>query len=257
LIAFWLRIRRIVTIDNLQRAFPELSPKETDRIARGAYKSLGKVFGEFLYLRLASSEAILEGMKLRNPEALAEAAKQNRGLLLVSAHLCNWEWMAMAMSLKMGTPLHVVIKNQTGKYAEQFLNRMRTRFGNQMINAGDVRGIYRVLQNREWIAILGDQAAPPSSVRVSFFGRSVPTFEGPARLALRTRAPLFFVDCENDDDGKYVMTAIEISYNDLLDSSDESVRELTMRHVSVLETAIRKDPARWLWQHRRWKSADA
>jgi KDO2-lipid IV(A) lauroyltransferase len=254
--AFLLGVRRRVTTENLQKAFPGHSSAEIGGIARASYKNLGRVFGEFLYLRFASRNAILDGMKLRNPEVLSAAAEEHRGLLLVSAHLCNWEWMAMAMSLRMHTPLHVVIKNQTGKYAERFLNRMRTRFGNHMINAGDVRGIYRALQNREWIAILGDQAAPSSSVHVPFFGRSVPTFEGPARLALRTRAPLFFVDCEHDDHGNYIMTAIEIPYNDLDDSSDESVRELTMRHVSVLENAIRKDPARWLWQHRRWKSAD-
>ena len=176
-------------------------------------------------------------------------------MLLVSAHLCNWEWMAIGMSLRTEQPLSVIIKNQTGKLAERFLNKMRTRFGNKMLNAGDVRGIIRALRNGEWLAILADQAPPSTSVRVPFFGRSVPSYEGPARLALQTRAPLFFVDCISEA-STYHMRVREISFDDLTEFTDDNVRELTYRHVHMLEECIRANPSRWLWQHRRWKNAE-
>ena len=36
---------------------------------------------------------------------------------------------------------------------------------------------------------------------------------------------------------------------------DERVRRATARYMEVTETAIRKDPAAWLWLHNRWKTS--
>ena len=130
---------------------------------------------------------------------------------------------------------------------------MRVRTGNILIDAGNIRGMYHELQNGGCIALLADQAAPGESTRVEFFGREVPTFEGPARLALRTGAPILFAECIRNTDGDYTVTFHPISYDDLLGDSSDNIRELTNRHTHLLERIIREHPGQWLWQHKRWK----
>ena len=174
-------------------------------------------------------------------------------MIVVAGHFANWEWLALGGSLALNENFAIVRKNIQTSFTERFLERMRVRTGNSLINSADIRKMYRVLQNRRCIALLADQSAPGESVLVTFFGKEVPTFEGPARLALRTRAPMLFAECLRKENDDYVITFYPIPFDDLLDDSHGNIRELTYRHTHILEEIIRKNPDQWLWQHRRWK----
>lgn len=252
-LAFRLGIRSRVTLDNLARAYPELSSRKRRSIAVKSYSNLGKVFFEFLFLRCAGAYAIRNGLEITNLEEALPAIFGPHGAILLSGHLGNWEWLALGCGLRIGTPLDVIIKNQRASMVERFLLRMRMRFGNRMLDAGNVRAIFRALRNREVLAILGDQAASAEDARVPFFGADVPTFEGTARLALATRAPILFLQPYERTRRGYRSRFIEVPFSDLLDASAPNMLELTARHTAMLERAIREKPELWLWQHRRWK----
>src|SRR5665213_985636 len=248
-----LGIRSRVTSDNLAAVFPELSPNNRRRIARGSYANLGMVFCEFLFLRFASKKRIQRGLEITNIEQMLPLRSGPNGAILLSGHLGNWEWLAVGCALRLGIPLDVIIKNQKASAVERFLVTMRTRFGNRMIDAGNVRAIFRALRNKEMLAILGDQAASAENVRVPFFGVDVPTFEGTARLALATRAPILFLQPFERTPIGYRCRFIEVPFDDLPDTSSSNIRELTARHTAILEQAIREKPELSLWQHRLWK----
>jgi Kdo2-lipid IVA lauroyltransferase/acyltransferase len=255
LAAYTLGIRKRVTHDNLKRAFPDFTYRRITSIAKASYKNLGSVFAEMVYLRFASQENIIRRVEINaSPETL-QTFKGKTGAIVVSAHYSNWEWMAMGAARHLGSEFFIIVKNVAGKWSERFLQKMRVRTGNKLIPTGDVRAMFKVLKQGSSIALLGDQAAPGESVRVPFFGVGTPTYEGPARLALRTRVPLVFGICMPAQGGKYIIELHRINYDDLIDTSDESIRELTSRHVKVLEGYIRENPEQWLWQHRRWKNA--
>lgn len=251
-----LGIRSSVTKDNLRHAFPSLKPEEIDRLTSRSFANLGTVFFEMLYLRFASRRAIERRLTITNQQEIEQVLGEGKGMILLSAHLANWEWMAIGTALHLQQPLSVIVKNQRGGYVEQFLTAMRTRFGNIMIPAGDVRASFRVLQSGKILAMLGDQSAPAESVRVDFFGRKVPTFEGVARFALRTNAPIYLAECIRMKNGAYAMTFHNVPFDDLSGATPEHVEELTKRHTSLLETIIRRKPELWLWQHKRWKDAE-
>ncbi len=253
LLAFWLGIRREVTLDNLRLAYPEISDREIRRIAAGSYKNLGRTFAEMLYLRFASQDSFVKKLKLSNAEVLEQALSSGKGALVLSGHLSNWEWGGIGFNLCFHKPFYLVVKNQTKGFAEHFVSQMRRRFGGTLVNAGDVLTLYRALQRGEAVSMLTDQAAPAESVRVTFFGREVPTFEGAARLALRTRARMIVYAPTRTRGGVYEVRFHSIDYSDLVDATDENVRELTQRHTAKLEEAIRLHPEEWLWQHKRWK----
>ncbi|SRR5579883_1506675 len=254
-LAFYAGIRRQVTMENLALAFPDLSDSKKKRIAVRCFANLGRVFFEFLFLRFGPRVAIYNGLEINNLEVVIKAISRQNGAILLSGHLADWEWLALGCALRIDRPLDVIIKNQRSSIAENFMVRMRTRFGNRMLNAGDVRTIYRALGNKEILAILGDQSAGPDDVRVPFFGKSTPTFPGTARLALATRAPILFLQPYERTLKGYCCKFIEVPFDDLIGTSEDNVRELTARHTAILEQAIREKPELWLWQHRRWKHA--
>jgi Kdo2-lipid IVA lauroyltransferase/acyltransferase len=248
-------IRKSVTLDNLRHAFPDFSEKQIGQLARRSFANLGIVFIEFIFLRFAPKTAVHTGLHINNLQEAAPLIAGPNGSILLSGHLGNWEWLALGCGLQIDRPLDVIIKNQRSSVAERFLARMRGRFGNRMVDAGDVRTIYRALSNKELLAILGDQAASAESVRVTFFGRDVPTFEGTARLALRTRAPILFLQPYRRTSHGYECRFHNVEFGDLTDANEVNVKELTARHTALLESCIREKPEFWLWQHRRWKNA--
>lgn len=253
--AFLLGIRKNVTLENLKRAYPELPLFQQRKIAKKAYTNLGIVFAEMAYLRFAGHKNIAKHISLSNPDLFYDSLKEGRGLIVVAGHFANWEWLALGGALILKKNFSIVRKNIQTSFTERFLERMRMRTGNSLTNSGDIRKMYRLLQQGNCIALLADQSAPGESTPVEFFGHKVPTFEGPARLALRTRAPMIFAECLRGENGDYKITFYPISYNDLLDDSSQNISELTHRHTHILEEIIRRHPDQWLWQHRRWKNA--
>ncbi len=252
-IAYFFGVRKKVTLDNLSNAFPELTENQRRVLAKKSYSNLGIVFAEMIYLRFASLQIIGRYITVSNPQLFHKYIKEQNGLIVVAGHYANWEWLALGGAIVLHENFAIVRKNIQTSFTERFLEKMRIRSGNSLINSGDIRKMYGVLRNGKCIALLADQAAPGESARVKFFGREVPTFEGPARLALRTKSPMLFAECIRTENGNYVITFHVISFDDLQGDTPENIRELTYRHTHLLEEAIRRHPEQWLWQHRRWK----
>ena len=116
-----------------------------------------------------------------------------------------------------------------------------------------VREIIRTLQQGGIIALVADQTAPKESVSVEFFGRQVPTFEGPAVFCLKTGAPIVLGCTVRQNDGNYTMHLEHVPSDDLVHYSEENVRELTQRQVRLTEEIIQQHPEQWMWMHKRWK----
>jgi KDO2-lipid IV(A) lauroyltransferase len=254
-LAYHAGIRRDVTDSNLRLALPHLSQAERDRVALGSYHNIAIVFLEFLYLRFASRRTLERSFTIRQAELARRSASEDRGVLLVSGHIANWEWAGIGLGLSLPQPVRLIVKNQRSNTADRFLQAMRSRFGNTKVDAGDVRGIFAALKRGELLGVLGDQAAPAGSIRVPFFGISVPTFEGIARLALNTQATILFMHSARTPTG-YACEFERIDYSDIDPDSADAIRSLTLRHTRILEQSILRDPSLWVWQHKRWKDAE-
>ncbi len=150
--------------------------------------------------------------------------------------------------MALGSNFAIVRKNIQTSLTEKFLEKLRLRSGNTLINAGDVRGMVRTLQAGRCLAMLADQSAPSESSRVDFFGANTPTQEGPAWLATKTAARMLFAECHLERGGVYRITFHPITIGPL-----DTIETVTQKHASVLEQIIVERPEPWVWQHKRWK----
>jgi len=76
-----------------------------------------------------------------------------------------------------------------------------------------------------------------------------------AALALRTGAPVIPVFALPLPGGRYRFI-YERPVPPPKEESPDAVREFTQRCTDVLEMYVRRDPALWLWMHRRWRDRD-
>lgn len=249
-----LRYRRSVVTKNLWNAFPELPEVERERIAVESFRSVGAAFFEMLWTPKLTSAMMRSLGMIENVEVLQRLKEQGKGIVVVTAHLGAWEFVSQLYTVHTGETIHVIYKQQSNRRIDTVVKRWRERFGNKAVSMEQApREIFRALSAGGLVGIVGDQSAPQEATRVRFFGREVPTFEGPAIFSLRTGAPLCVAFIVRRSDGTHAIVIEEIRTSDLQGASNENVRILTQRHVEATESIIRKYPGQWMWMHKRWK----
>jgi len=152
----------------------------------------------------------------------------------------------------------IVVKTQSNRLIDKRINSWRAKFGNHIVRMEHaVREALRTLQGGGMLGIIADQAAAKESIWVPFFGREVPTYEGPAALSLKTGAAIVIGFPVRQSDGTYLTRFTQLSTADMRGTDKESVAELTRRHVNATEEIIRQNPGQWMWMHKRWKHLDS
>ena len=249
-----LGYRRAVTLDNLRHGFPEKSEHAIQQIMRNSFRNVGTALFELMLVPRLDAEMFKDIIRLANPEIIQEAYAKGKGVVLLTAHFGNWEFIAQSIPVWTGIPILVIVKSQANRYIDQKINASRMKFGNVAVPMESaIREVLKALQEGKAVGLVGDQTAAKESIWVPFFGRQVPTYEGPAMFCLKTRAPLIMGFPVRESDGRYSVRFEEVEFDDLKTYAKENILELTKRHVAVTEEIIRKCPEQWMWMHKRWK----
>ncbi len=243
----WYRlvpIRRRVARQNLEQAFPELDVKARERIVAGMYRHLGLCLVELLRFGARDPGQLAASLHVEGRAHLEAALAEGRGVLVLTAHLGNWEVLVRAGTL-CGAPLSVVTKSMRSPVAQAAWRALR-RGGPELLPDRDsARRIVAALKRNEVVGYVLDQHAP-RGLRVPFFGRPAQTHDALARLAKATGAVVLPVFTWRSPEGHRVRIETPVALG-----ADPT--ESTRRYVARVEAAIRARPEQWLWIHRRWK----
>lgn len=250
-----LRIRRGDVDRNLETAFPEADLTWRRRVARRCYAHLGRELSALTSMRHWPPEELHDRVRLVGFEGVIEAVQESRGVVLLTAHLGNWE-IAGAGIATLGFPLDVVGKGMANRRMERRLFDLRERAGMRMIEIEDARqDVLRSLRGGRVTALLGDQNAHRHGVFLPFFGRLAATHRGAALFALRSRAPVFvgYAIREPGPKARYTLAARRLQYR-VTGDLDRDVRSMLTAYHEDLERSIREAPEQYFWPHRRWKT---
>jgi len=255
-LAFYLDGRhRWVCLRNLETAFPCLRPAERWDLAKRCFENVGSTFLELPGLGAMDPEDILGRLRYPGWEHALEALKQGKGLLFLTAHLGNWEIMALSQGYRKPPPLAVVARPLDNVYLDRWVNRIRTRSGNRIIRKrGALRPILRALREGHAVGMLMDQRVLGSDgVWVDFFSHPAGSSAAIAYLAVRTGTPILPVYAVRNPSGDThtVHTEPEVPVS-RTGRTDVDVLETTRRCQQKLEEIIRRHPDQWFWMHRRW-----
>ncbi len=251
-----VRIRRKVALTNLRLCFPEKGSEELENILERAYVNIATVLFEFLYFPKFTTANLKDVVEFTaESRSLIESGfTRGNGLVMISGHFSNWELIALAIGASFPGKIQIIVHPFHNKGVDRLAERYRCHLGNSTVPMGNsIRAALTQLKSNGILALLADQSAARESAPARFFGIDVPTFQGPSSFALRTRADMLAGFLIRRGDGTYLIDLRKIDFSDLKDDSEENVRELTQRHVSLLEDFIRMHPGDWLWFHKRFK----
>lgn len=241
--------------ENLARALPELGAADHERLARACFRELGATVAETLSYGRFDPVGLCRRVTLEGWEHLTEAEGDGRGVVLLSAHVGNWEMAAQVIGLYAG-PLAVVTRAMDNPLLETRIRALRERLGNRtLVKEGAVRGMIRTLREGGRVGILVDQRARHAAgILVPFLGRPAWTTSAVAAVSLRTQAPVVPAFGERLPGGRLrVHLRPPIRPRGLDRSDPEALVRLTARYLEAVGEQIKRQPECWTWMHDRWR----
>jgi KDO2-lipid IV(A) lauroyltransferase len=246
------RYRKKVILQNLRKSFPEKSEKELQEICSGFYKNLSDILVEILSLLSLSSKGLGKRVKIVNPALPESFLSKNQPIIVLAGHLCNWEWLLSGCMVHFKYPIDAVYKPLSSDFSEKLMCRIRSRFGaNPLPMKNTLREQVRKKNEAHTLAMVADQTPLKNEIQfwTNFLNQDTPFYVGADKIGKMLHMPVLFVGMRRIKRGYYEVWFEEIARPPFA----EGEFSITETYAKVLEREIRKQPANWLWSHRRWK----
>jgi Kdo2-lipid IVA lauroyltransferase/acyltransferase len=229
-----------------------LSFERKNEIVRNSYQNSVYSLYEFIVNQTLDLEGFEKKLKLINEHYIADAIKNGRKIILITAHYGNWEFGNTYIPLKYG-PTTMVGRPMNNQYLNDELDDTRTKNNTQMLTKKDAsRGLVKALKDGRILGLVIDQHYR-NGLEVEFLGQKVKQTDSTSRLAVKFDAliiPMFFVMKEFD---KYEAIFCEpIDYKDF-ENKEDNILALTQAQADVMSKQIYTLPDQWFWQHSRFK----
>ncbi len=246
--------RRIV-MESLANAYPhETRVYQLEKEAKDVFYNTVLIFFEISWSLWQNSNSFKKHCELEGYINYVNAENKGKGVLLLTAHVGNWELLPIAFS-GLNFKKNALYRPLDFTPLDKLILDIRSRFGTRFIPSSKaMRKIFKALKKKESIGILMDQNVDwYEGVFVDFFGKRACTVTGLALIALKTKAPVIPVFLIRTKNGYKLQFLNEIP---LVETNDKmkNIEINTQNYTKAIENQIRCNPNQWFWMHRRWKT---
>jgi KDO2-lipid IV(A) lauroyltransferase len=252
LVYYVIQYRKKIVWKNLQYAFPDKSPDELTQLSRSFYQYLCDLILEHIKMLTLQPAQLDRYCKYQNPEVLQQLYQQGKHVILVAGHYGNWEWAGNTIALQTPYQLYAIYQPLENPYFNTFLKKLRTRFNRKVMSQGETfRCMSQYGKRLTATALLADQAPLPTQAYIMpFLDNLTYVGQGFEKLAKKLNHAVVYISTQRMRRGYYSLHASLLSAN----PATEPPTLLTKLYLQHLEADIKKQPATWLWSHRRWKN---
>ena len=225
--------------------------QEVRRRTRLAFRNYARYMIDLLWLSGSTREEREATTTILGWEHVVEALGRGKGMVLVSAHLGNWDLPAAVLAGR-GYSVNVIVETLEPPAWNERVQRIREAIGLHAIPMETgVREMYAALRRNETVAVTFDRPVLNGGVCVGYFGAETAVPEGVARLALRTGAAV--VGAVGLRRGDRIITRVSPPFEiSMTGHRERDVQALTQTIVSWLEGHVRQYPSQWFMFRDFW-----
>lgn len=262
--AYWLSLRiadayffldrrgRAAVLENLRKvhAFKgqPVSRSELELAARKAFQNFGKYLVDFFRFSRLSEDELRRLVAIEHREYVDQALAMGKGVVLVTAHLGNWELGGAALA-GMGYPINAVTLRQPSAKLNEFFQKHRRRRGMKIIPLGHAVGaLVHALRRNELVALLADRDYSMRADFVTFCGAPACLPRGPAWMAARTGAPVVAGFMLRQPDDTFVLRM----YPPIVPGDGMDREAIQAAVCKVLEDVVCANPSQWFMFEKVW-----
>ena len=234
------------------------------RIGFGRLKSIFKIYSNYYLLgqTIIDKIVIMAGMANRfsfdfdGEEHLRDIVSQQKGGLLLSAHIGNWE-IAGHLLQRLDTPVNIVMFDGEHQQIKDYLDSVAGKKKAKIIVIkNDLSHIYEIsdaFKNKELVCIHADRFIEGNkTMKADLLGKEALFPAGPFVLAATFDVPLSFVFAMKESSLHYHFFATEIKKYDRREK--ESCMQQILHDFSIdMEKKIKQYPDQWYNYYDFWK----
>jgi KDO2-lipid IV(A) lauroyltransferase len=186
---------------------------------------------------------------------IVEGREKGGGVLLLTAHLGNWE-VGGLMLAEMREPVHVVLVPDIFPAVERARQALHERAGISEIRVdrslAPTLAVLRALKENAIVAMQGDRDFNNTGIAIPFFGREAFFPRGPLLVAMATPATVLPAFIVRTPDGRYraiVEAPLEI---DRHGDRETALRRNVERYVGILQRYVAEYPEQWYCFYPFW-----
>lgn len=266
MLRYVLKYRRRLVRENLATSFPEKTVDELRAIEGRFYHWLCDYFVELVKQASMTPDDILRHMEFVGvDEAVAEFEASGQPLCVIYlAHYANWEWFTAFARLVPEAHLPAQIYHPLHSHVmDRILLRNRSKCGAMSVAMKDtLRAILTAKRDGRpmYMGFIADQSPKANALHhwMPWLHHDTAVITGAETIGRKVGAVYYYIDVERVRRGYYraTMRRLETPVVDAQSSTlDEAAGKFPMTEAYMHEVAksIARDPALWLWTHRRWK----
>ncbi len=186
---------------------------------------------------------------------IVEARRAGKGVVLLTAHLGNWE-VGSLMLAEVRQPIHVVLVPDIFPGVEKQRRRLHASSGVTEIRIDrsfiPTLAVLRALGDNGIVAMQGDRDFDNTGVAAPFFGREAYFPRGPLRVAMSSGAVVLPAFIVRVPDGRYRAIIEGPLPIDTSGDRDAALRTNLARYVTILERYVRAYPDQWYCFYPFW-----
>jgi len=227
--------------------------EEVDKVARETFNNFGKYMLEFFGYSRVGSRFIEERVRMVGIENLDEARGHGKGVVVLSAHLSNWELGAIKLA-DVGYPVAALALDHETKIVNRLFVKQRARKGVRVVaSRGGARKCLEALRRNELVCLMGDRDIAGNGIELEYFGKRAKFPVGPARFSLAAGAPIVPAFMIRGSDNAFDLVFEDPIYPPQGADKKELVRELTGAYLRVCERYVGAHPRQFANFFPMWK----
>ena len=203
-------------------------------------------FGQTLIDRIAlmTSRSKQYTFEFNNEKVLFEMLSHNKGGVLISGHVGNWENAGNLIKERITAKINVVMLDAE---VEKIKSYLHAQTGGPKFNIIPIKDdlshiilIHQALKRNEFIAIHADRINEVSkNIELDFLGHKTKFPIGPFVIAHKFKVPITFVFAVKETASHYKLSATDPIY---VSSSEMEIAE---KYVACLEEKVKNTPTQW------------
>ncbi len=261
-----MHYRKTEVYVNLSRSFPDYSYQKIRETADGFYRHLGEIMAEAVWF--AGCKGRPERLRKQNLYTYTNTdllldLRESRGVICMRSHMSNWEVSGgiyeynREWNMEERLPkdcLFVAYHPMSNRVSDKVFNNNRCAvlpgYKGMLKDSELLRHVIRHKDRRPVYMVIADQFPYLGRHHVgTFFNQPTEGMLAAFTLAHKLGLAVVTSHEERPERGHYRSTYEVLSE----DASKDDPADLMRIYFQKLEEDIRKDPANWLWSHRRWR----
>ena len=256
ILLYHLRIRRKVAMVNLNIVFGQSKSKqELEHIYKTSMINIGRLILNYIRLPHQSPAFWKEKVHIVNMHLFSDALKENRGVIVLAAHLGIID-LASGCLGQTGYPIAVVGKRIKSPFWDKFVldSRLLMNVGT-ISHRSSMKRILKGLKCGEIIVMALDQNMRRKlGTFLNWMGRPASSVYASGYLAQKLKVPIVAGYCWQKGPQEFETIFTErVAWQPYPEDPQKEILINAQTHADAVQRMILSHPEIWFWIHKRWR----